>query len=292
MKNNPEAFEPDTPKMTKEDFSRLITELKPWVLEKLYKSFPAVDRNDIYDVISEKIARLLERTYGATPTFDLDRLDPKGLPGWLFVASKNAVLNHLRDLKRKVPHPTMNARIKALLYSSNIWYLGEGMLGPLLAVYTERIGGDVFDISWAWAIYLIATGLLTILVGKLVKTPRQAEMTMVAGYAINTLFTFGYLLVANPLHLFLVQAGLGLASAMATPTWNTLYARHKDSKLDTFEWGLADGEANIITGISIVAGGFLVTYTSFQALFVIMGCVQAVATTYLILAYKKQCNVS
>lgn len=52
----------------------------------------------------------------------------------------------------------MNSKIKALLYSSNIWYLGEGMLGPLLAIYTERIGGDIFDISWAWAIYLVVTG--------------------------------------------------------------------------------------------------------------------------------------
>ena len=40
--------------------------------------------------------------------------------------------------------------------------LGEGMLGPLFAVFAQRIGGNILDITWAWAIYLGMTGILTI----------------------------------------------------------------------------------------------------------------------------------
>ena len=41
--------------------------------------------------------------------------------------------------------------LKILLIGANIWYFGEGMMGPLFAVFAEKIGGDILDITWAWA---------------------------------------------------------------------------------------------------------------------------------------------
>lgn len=175
---------------------------------------------------------------------------------------------------------TLNKNIKILLYGGNIWYLGEGMLGPLFAVFTERIGGDVLDITWAWATYLIFAGLLYVIIGKMTDKYNNKEKTMVFGYALNTLFTFSYLFVSAPWHLFVVQAGLGVAAAMATPTWNALYAKHEDRKHDGFRWGLVGGESQIITGIAIIIGGYIVSSFSFTVLFITMGITQAIATIY------------
>lgn len=175
---------------------------------------------------------------------------------------------------------TFNRDIKILLKGANIWYFGEGMLGPLFAVFAERVGGDILDISWAWATYLIFAGFLYVVVGKLTDTYNNKEQVMVLGYALNALITFGYLLVSTPGHLFFVQAGLGIAAAMATPTWNALYAKHEDEKQDGFEWGLAGGLAKIITAFAIVLGGYIIHYASFTVLFVTMGIVQVLATIY------------
>jgi MFS family permease len=175
---------------------------------------------------------------------------------------------------------TLNRHIKILLYGGNIWYFGEGMLGPLFAIFTERVGGDVLDVSLAWATYLIVAGLLYIVVGNLTDKFNNKERVMVVGYAINALFTFGYLLVSAPWHLFIVQAGLGLAMAMATPTWYALYAKHENKKRGGLQWGLAGGMAHIMTGLAIIVGGLIVNYISFTALFVTMGSIQVVATIY------------
>ncbi|MDH4330407.1 MAG: MFS transporter [Candidatus Moranbacteria bacterium] len=173
----------------------------------------------------------------------------------------------------------MNEKIKYLLYGSNLWYLGEGMLGPFLAVFTEQIGGDILEISWAWSIYLLVSGVLTILLGKISDRINKEKM-MILGYAINAFFTFAFILVDAPFKLFIVQAGLGLASALAAPTWNALYAKYEDKGKDGMEWGLADGEAMIVTGIAILIGGIIVSSFNFTALFVVMGVVQVVATVY------------
>ncbi len=173
----------------------------------------------------------------------------------------------------------LNKKEKILLYSSNLWYLGEGMLGPLFAVFAERIGGNILDISWAWATYLIVTGILIMFIGK-ISDRIGKEKLMVAGYALNTIFTFSYLLISSPIHLFLVQAGLGVALALANPTWNALYAKYEDKKHDGYIWGLAQGESTLISGTAIIIGGLIVNYLSFTVLFLIMGIIQSIATIY------------
>src|SRR3989344_2491252 len=165
-----------------------------------------------------------------------------------------------------------------LLRSTNIWYFGEGMLGPLLAVLTEKVGGDILDITWAWAIFLVVTGLLTIMISYFAdKKDGFTEKLMFAGYILNALFTFGYLLVDSPYKLFIIQAGLGIATALATPTWDALYAKYEDKKHPTFTWGKHEGYYRLITALAIIIGGLIVSYFSFDLLFVLMGAIQVMA---------------
>lgn len=169
---------------------------------------------------------------------------------------------------------------KILLLGGNIWYFAEGMLGPLFAVFADRIGGDILDITWAWAIYLIFAGLLYVVVGKITDRYDNAEKIMVAGYILNTICTFSFIIVSAPWHLFLVQAGLGISAALASPTWNALYAKHGDDNQRGFQWGVAGGVAQIITGIAVITGGYIVNFGSFTTLFIVMGTIQTIATIY------------
>lgn len=173
----------------------------------------------------------------------------------------------------------MKKEEKILLGGASFWWLGEGLFGPLFAVFAGRVGGNILDISWAWAIYLLVTGVLEIYIGKISDKIGHAKL-MVVGYALNALFTFSYLLIHTTTALFFVQAGLGIALALADPTWDALYAKFEDSKKAGFIWGLEHGVEELITGISIFIGGMIVTYFSFTALFVIMGIIQTVGTIY------------
>lgn len=174
----------------------------------------------------------------------------------------------------------LNKQAKILLHGGNIWYFGEGLLGPLYALFTQRIGGNILDVSWASAIYLIFAGTLFILFGKIIDVYDNKEKMMVAGYALNALFTFGYIFVSTPWQLFIVEAGLGIAVAMATPAWNALYSQHEEKGEGGFQWGLAGGMAKIITGAAIIIGGYVIYFSSFTVLFALMGTIQIIATVY------------
>lgn len=112
----------------------------------------------------------------------------------------------------------MTRPLKLLLVASSLWYFSEGLLGPLFAVFSEQVGGDVLDITAAWATYLIVSGLAYPVVGKLLNRSRWKFRMIAVGYGLNTLFTFAYLLVNDTTDLLLVQVGLGIAEAVSTPS--------------------------------------------------------------------------
>lgn len=151
------------------------------------------------------------------------------------------------------------------------------MMGPLFAIFSEKVGGDILDITWAWSTYLVITGLFYILVGKLLNNKEYKVKVMVLGYTLNAFLTFGYLLVDSPFKLFLVQAGLGIAEALGTPAWDALYAKNLDEDLDSYAWGLSTGQSQIVTGIAFAIGGTVTHFISFSALFVTMGLIQIAA---------------
>lgn len=181
----------------------------------------------------------------------------------------------------------MNSKIKILIAATLIGSLGEGMLGPLFAVFTQNIGGDILDISGAWALYLFVTGVLTLFIGNISDHGRRKEILVVLGFALGAIFTFSYLLVKSPMHLFIVEAGLGVATAMLTPTWDALYSRHSNKKKTGFAWGIASGGGQIAIAFGIVLGGFVVHFFDFQTLFVIMGILQTIATLIMLRILKK-----
>lgn len=172
----------------------------------------------------------------------------------------------------------MNTPLKLLLVASSLWYFSEGLLGPLFAVFSEQVGGDLLDITAAWAAYLIVSGLAYPLVGRLLNGSRWKFRMIAVGYGLNTLFTFAYLLVHDTTSLLLVQVGLGLAEAVSTPSWDAFFASRLAERDDTFAWGIAGGHTQFISGIAILVGGLIANFISFQALFVVMGCLNLVAT--------------
>src|SRR6185436_4915138 len=167
-----------------------------------------------------------------------------------------------------------------LIWSSNIWNFGDGLLGPLFAVFAQQVGGNVLDSAWAWGAYLIVMGAGVIVVG--IVSDRTAKLPILfAGYVLSTIFTFSYLVVDSTAMLLAVQAGIGIATALANPTYFALLAKHSPKESDGSLWGWADGRDKIATGLAVFAGGVVVSQFGFHTLFITMGILQLCATLYL-----------
>ncbi len=169
---------------------------------------------------------------------------------------------------------------RILFWSSNLWNFSDGLLGPLFAVFASRIGGDIFEISWAWAIYLAVTGLGMAAVGAMGDRVGHHALSVV-GYALTAEITITYLIVQIPNDIFIVLAGLGIGLAFSNPTWEALYDHYSGKGgHDGYVWGIAGAGGRIAQAAAILIGAYVVTKLSFDALFIAMGTLATLAALY------------
>jgi MFS family permease len=128
---------------------------------------------------------------------------------------------------------------------------------------------------------MVVTGFATIIVGRLALTVRRQQWLAVIGFGTYAMVTFGYIFVHTPAQLMFVQALLGVAQALATPTWYALYA-HVGSKASGESWGDMQGQSSIVMGLAFIGGGLVAAHVSFQVLFALMGSVQVLATVLMV----------
>ena len=181
----------------------------------------------------------------------------------------------------------LNKTSRILLISSSLWYFGEGLFGPLFAIFSEKIGGDLLDVTWAWSAYLVTTGIFYFIFGKIFHITANKKQILIAGYALNALLTFCYIFVHNTQQLFILQIGLGIAEATSTPIWDAMFASHLEDRDNVFHWSLASGHTHFVSGIAIAIGGLIANFISFNVLFITMGCIQVIAT---IIQFKLNLN--
>jgi len=175
--------------------------------------------------------------------------------------------------------------IKILLISGLFYAFAVGLFGPIYAMFVGRIGGDILDASGAWATFAIVNGTIVILFGKLGDKTFNKKYMVFFGFLIVALGTLGYLFVSAPIHLFFVQAILGLGMALVDPPWDALYGKAEDDGKEASEWSLWEGGQLIVGGISAIIGGLIATYFGFTTLFITMfifNCLAAAAPLMLI----------
>jgi len=164
----------------------------------------------------------------------------------------------------------MHKEIKTLLAASLIFNLGVGMFGPLYAIFVVKVGGDILSASGAWAVFSLTTGILMILLGKVADRISRKKFMVFAGYGVMALGNLGFLFVENPLGLFIVEAILGIGSAITTPAWDAIFSKAIDKGREGFEWSLWSGSVNIVWAIAAMAGGIVVSVSGFRTLFILI----------------------
>jgi MFS family permease len=97
---------------------------------------------------------------------------------------------------------------------------------------------------------------------------------LIAGYVVLGGGSVGFLLSEHVYHVFVAQAVNGVGMGLVQPSWKALYAREQDAGREVRQWGWADGTSQVITGVGSVVGGTVVSFFSFDVMFVLMAVVQ------------------
>ncbi|MBN1585201.1 MFS transporter [Candidatus Uhrbacteria bacterium] len=96
------------------------------------------------------------------------------------------------------------------------------------------------------------------------------RLAMAAGTAL-------YLLVSQPVHLYLVQAFLGLAVALYLPSYLAIFTRHTRKAVAGQTWGLRYTMVDLMGATAAVIGGYLASSFGFAVLIAVYAGMQVVS---------------
>lgn len=148
--------------------------------------------------------------------------------------------------------------------------LALGMLGPIYAIFVQKIGGDILDASWAYFTFTITCGVTIYLIGRWEDHQKHKEKLIVVGYSLTAVGALGYIFVDSQASLVVVQIVLGLATAILSPAFDALYSRYVTKGRETSNWGAWEGMGYVVTAVAAIVGGYIASTFGFTVLFISM----------------------
>lgn len=170
----------------------------------------------------------------------------------------------------------INRVIRILTFSDLLIWSGFGLVAPVFAIFAaERIQGGSLEVAgFAAAVYLGAKSLFQIPIARgidLRRGERDDYRVLYWGALIVGLVPFGYLLVSQPAHLYIIQAIYGLGNAAVFVSWDAIFTRHLDKGEVALEWSIYYTLVDLGGAVAAALGGIIAQIVGFDQLFFLAG---------------------
>lgn len=180
-----------------------------------------------------------------------------------------------------------NKSLRILLFTNGLVLTASAMLGPIYALFVEKVGGDLLEASSTFAVYNLTAVILTFIFGKFADKIKEEELVVVLGYLILGIGFLGYLFVNSIWSLLLVQVIIGLGEAVYGPAFDACYSKHLEKGKYAAEWGIWEGLNYLTKAIGALIGGILANSFGFNYLFIFMALLCFISAFYIFLLPRK-----
>ena len=172
-----------------------------------------------------------------------------------------------------LPKTRLNRSLRVLIMVNSILVFTMGLFVPFYAVFVQRIGGDVAFAGLSWAIFSIISGVLIFLFSSWQLKVKEPELLIALGYILRGGVFISYAFMTNMLQLIATQIFWGIAVALGTPAFDSVYANHTNKESSIVEWGRWEGIAAIVAGIAALIGGLIIQTFGYEIIFIIMALI-------------------
>jgi hypothetical protein len=148
-----------------------------------------------------------------------------------------------------------------------------GLFVPFYAVFIQKIGGNIAFAGLSWAIFSIVSGVLIFLFSKWELKVKEQELLIALGYVLRGGTFISYAFMTSMTQLIVTQIFWGIAVAIGTPAFDSVYSNHTTKENSIVEWGEWEGIAAIVTGLAALAGGVVIQLFGYQIIFILMAAI-------------------
>jgi len=184
-------------------------------------------------------------------------------------------------------------RILTMLVLSDIFITsGFGLVAPIFAVFVNQqvLGGTLIVVGIGESIYLAIKSILQLPIGILIDRVSGEKIDFYLAFVGNILINISvllYIFAKLPIHIYLIQALMGVGGAISYPAWMGLFSRNMSQGHESFIWSVYSTFTQLFSAATAALGGYLATTLGFHSLFLIVAVLGFVGTFLLFFIYPK-----
>ena len=192
---------------------------------------------------------------------------------------------------------TIDPVIRILIFSDMLIIGAMGMFGPLYAIFVEDFIVDASEIVVAVSIsiYLISRSILQIPIATLLDRIKGEKddyyLMVISSFLVGVLHLF-FLFIDQAWQLFLLQALIGIFTAVTYPSFCAIFTRHIDPHFEATEWGVYQTFVDLTSAATASIGGYIAEIYGFPPLVVTVAIICMLGSLVMIplknnIIYKK-----
>lgn len=179
------------------------------------------------------------------------------------------------------PGLRLNRSLRILIFTNAILVFIVGLFAPFYAVFIGRIGGNIAFAGLSWAVFSIVAGALIFLFANWELKIKEPELLIAVGYLLRGVVFMSYAFMSSMTQLIVTQVLWGVATALGTPAFDSVYSAHTSKENSIVEWGQWEGVAAIVTGIAALVGGIVIQAFGYSLVFMIMAVISVGLAVYI-----------
>ncbi len=166
----------------------------------------------------------------------------------------------------------MNKIIKLLIISDIFVITGFGLIGPILAIFIRELpGSSLFAVGFSSTLFLIVKSIVQLPLSRYVDKHDHKKRLLIAGTIMMAFVPFMYIAASHIYHVYAIQVWQGIGSALAFPTFLSLFSTNLDKKKEGFEWSIYSTLVGLGTAGSAALGAKIAEIYDFRVTFAIVG---------------------
>jgi MFS family permease len=180
----------------------------------------------------------------------------------------------------------MNRVVRFFILSDYIFWSGWGIVNPVFAVFIlQKIGeANVFTIGAAAAVYYLSKALSEVPISVYLDKHNGEKddfYALVLGLLIGGCVSLTFLAVRNITELLLVMVAQGIAFALYSSSWPTIFSRHLDKDQYAIEWTLDHFGIDVLSAAAAFLGGGIALVFGFNFIFIFAAVFAFIAASVL-----------
>ncbi len=169
----------------------------------------------------------------------------------------------------------MNKKLALLILSDILIVSSFGLIGPIFALFINQdLNGGVLSAGIATAIYWGVKSPIQLPLSKYLidKHKRKTQLLLIGTFLMITV-PLMYVLAQDVKLIFLAQAVYGFGTALAYPSWFSLFTTYMDKTKKGFEYSLWSTSIGLGSGAAAFFGASIAKVLGFRSLFLVVGAI-------------------